>query len=85
MILQSYGIKKTTVFFVLLMFLFPWDYTFLDFTFVLGGPLKSVIKVLLYTVLLLVGIIFPIDGVSTLLWWWGLSAPETLRAMPAVA
>jgi hypothetical protein len=27
----------------------------------------------------------PIDGVSTLSWWWGLSAPETLRAMPAVA
>jgi hypothetical protein len=28
---------------------------------------------------------FPTDGVSTLSWWWGLSAPETLRAMPAVA
>jgi hypothetical protein len=27
----------------------------------------------------------PTDGVSTLLWWWGLSAPETLRAMPVVA
>jgi hypothetical protein len=27
----------------------------------------------------------PADGVSTLSWWWGLSAPETLRAMPAVA
>jgi hypothetical protein len=27
----------------------------------------------------------PNDGVSTLSWWWGLSAPETLRAMPAVA
>jgi hypothetical protein len=27
----------------------------------------------------------PTDGVSTLLWWWGLSVPETLRAMPAVA
>jgi hypothetical protein len=27
----------------------------------------------------------PTDGVSTLLRWWGLSAPETLRAMPAVA
>jgi hypothetical protein len=27
----------------------------------------------------------PTDGVSILLWWWGLSAPETLRAMPAVA
>jgi hypothetical protein len=26
----------------------------------------------------------PTDGVSTLLWRWGLSAPETLRAMPAV-
>jgi hypothetical protein len=26
----------------------------------------------------------PNDGVSTLSWWWGLSAPETLRAMPAV-
>jgi hypothetical protein len=25
------------------------------------------------------------DGVSTLSWWWGLSAPETLIAMPAVA
>jgi hypothetical protein len=25
------------------------------------------------------------DGVSTLSWWRGLSAPETLRAMPAVA
>jgi hypothetical protein len=24
-------------------------------------------------------------GVSTLSWWWDLSAPETLRAMPAVA
>jgi hypothetical protein len=27
----------------------------------------------------------PTDGVSTLSQWWGLSAPETLRAMPAVA
>jgi hypothetical protein len=28
----------------------------------------------------------PTDGVSNLSWWWGLSAaPETLRAMPAVA
>jgi hypothetical protein len=29
----------------------------------------------------------PTDGVSTLSWWWWwcLSAPETLRAMPAVA
>jgi hypothetical protein len=27
----------------------------------------------------------PTDGVSTLSWWWGLSAPETLRVMPAVA
>jgi hypothetical protein len=27
----------------------------------------------------------PTDVVSTLSWWWGLSAPETLRAMPAVA
>jgi hypothetical protein len=27
----------------------------------------------------------PTDGVSTLLWWLGLSAPETLRTMPAVA
>jgi hypothetical protein len=27
----------------------------------------------------------PTDGVSTLSWWWGLSAPEILRAMPAVA
>jgi hypothetical protein len=27
----------------------------------------------------------PTDGVSTLSWWWGLSAPETLRAMLAVA
>jgi hypothetical protein len=26
----------------------------------------------------------PTDGVSTLSWWWGLSAPETVRAMPAV-
>jgi hypothetical protein len=24
-------------------------------------------------------------NVSTLSWWWGLSAPKTLRAMPAVA
>jgi hypothetical protein len=24
-------------------------------------------------------------AIPTLLWWWGLSAPETLRAMPAVA
>jgi hypothetical protein len=28
---------------------------------------------------------YPTDGVSTLSWWWGLSAPEILRAMPAVA
>jgi hypothetical protein len=28
---------------------------------------------------------FPTDGVSILSWWWGLSATETLRAMPAVA
>jgi hypothetical protein len=28
---------------------------------------------------------FPTNGVSTLSWWWGLSAPETLRAMLAVA
>jgi hypothetical protein len=27
----------------------------------------------------------PTDGVSTLPWWWSLSAPEPLRAMPAVA
>jgi hypothetical protein len=27
----------------------------------------------------------PTDVVSALSWWWGLSAPETLRAMPAVA
>jgi hypothetical protein len=27
----------------------------------------------------------PTNGVSTLSWWWGLSAPETLRAMLAVA
>jgi hypothetical protein len=27
----------------------------------------------------------PTDGVSTLSWWLGLSVPETLRAMPAVA
>jgi hypothetical protein len=27
----------------------------------------------------------PTNGVSTLSWWWGLSSPETLRAMPAVA
>jgi hypothetical protein len=27
----------------------------------------------------------PTDGVSTLSWWWGLSAPETLRDMPVVA
>jgi hypothetical protein len=27
----------------------------------------------------------PADGVSTLSWWWDLSASETLRAMPAVA
>jgi hypothetical protein len=26
----------------------------------------------------------PTDGVSTLSWWWGLSAHETLRAMLAV-
>jgi hypothetical protein len=25
------------------------------------------------------------DGVSTLSWWWSSSAPESLRAMPAVA
>jgi hypothetical protein len=30
-------------------------------------------------------IVNPTDGVSTLSWWWGLSTPETLRAMPAVA
>jgi hypothetical protein len=28
---------------------------------------------------------YPTDGVSTLSWWWGLSASATLRAMPAVA
>jgi hypothetical protein len=28
---------------------------------------------------------FPTDGASTLLWWCGSSAPETLRTMPAVA
>jgi hypothetical protein len=27
----------------------------------------------------------PTNDVYTLSWWWGLSAPETLRAMPAVA
>jgi hypothetical protein len=31
------------------------------------------------------GSVIPTDGVSPLSWWWGLSAPETLRAMPAVA
>jgi hypothetical protein len=30
-------------------------------------------------------LIFPTDAIPTLLWWWGLSAPETLRAIPAVA
>jgi hypothetical protein len=30
-------------------------------------------------------IIRPTNGISTLSWWWGLRAPETLRAMPAVA
>jgi hypothetical protein len=28
---------------------------------------------------------YPTNGISTLSWWWGLRAPETLRAMPAVA
>jgi hypothetical protein len=32
-----------------------------------------------------VSVSLPTDGVSTLSWWWGLSAPETLRAMAAVA
>jgi hypothetical protein len=27
----------------------------------------------------------PTDDIPTLSWWWGLSAPKTLRAMPAVA
>jgi hypothetical protein len=27
----------------------------------------------------------PIDAIGTLSWWLGLSAPETLRAIPAVA
>jgi hypothetical protein len=27
----------------------------------------------------------PTDGVSTLSWWWGLSALETLRAVLTVA
>jgi hypothetical protein len=27
----------------------------------------------------------PTDATPTLSWWWGLSAPETHRAMPAVA
>jgi hypothetical protein len=27
----------------------------------------------------------PTNAIPTLLWWWGLSAPETLRAIPAVA
>jgi hypothetical protein len=26
-----------------------------------------------------------IDAIPTLSWWWGLGAPETLRAIPAVA
>jgi hypothetical protein len=34
---------------------------------------------------LCVRLLLPTDGVSTLSSWWGLSAPETLRAMPAVA
>jgi hypothetical protein len=29
--------------------------------------------------------VLPTNGISTLSWWWGLRAPETLRAMPAVA
>jgi hypothetical protein len=38
-------------------------------------------------VFLLLGISLdvPTDGILALSWWWGLSAPETLRAMPAVA
>jgi hypothetical protein len=27
----------------------------------------------------------PTDDIPTLLWWWGLSAPETLRAILVVA
>jgi hypothetical protein len=27
----------------------------------------------------------PTDDIPTLSWWWGLSAPETLRAISAVA
>jgi hypothetical protein len=27
----------------------------------------------------------PTDAIPTLSWWWGLSAPETLRAILAVA
>jgi hypothetical protein len=27
----------------------------------------------------------PTDAIPNLLWWWGLRAPEALRAMPAVA
>jgi hypothetical protein len=29
--------------------------------------------------------LIPTDGVTTLSWWWGLSAPEAARAMLAVA
>jgi hypothetical protein len=39
----------------------------------------------IYTYIGLLTALGPTDGVSTLLWWWGLSAPETLRAMPTVA
>jgi hypothetical protein len=32
-----------------------------------------------------INLMIPTNGISTLSWWWGLRAPETLRAMPAVA
>jgi hypothetical protein len=38
-----------------------------------------------YTIFCILEFLPPTDGVSTLSWWWGLSAPETLKAMPAVA
>jgi hypothetical protein len=36
-------------------------------------------------IIILLTQIYPTNGISTLSWWWGLRAPETLRAMPAVA
>jgi hypothetical protein len=55
-------------------------YEFLVFPTLLICPThRSVLELTIPT------IVIHTDGVSTLSWWWGLGAAETLRAMPAVA